>query len=322
MLDPVDAVDAQILRDLAWNATHPLDRERGILSAWDIARGLDVHGNTVKRRVQDLEDAGVLLGMRMIADAHVFGVDVGFYGLQFADEEQCIEAERVIVGRDAPGSTTRLAGNEILYNFGVGLGNDRDAAAAADAAELGATGIRMLTNRSWGQPNPSEMERRIMELYHHDGLMRIGEVAAAVGVTQRTVRARLAALVQRDAFCWVPFIDTTQISGLIPVLFEVDTGKNLKAAQDALRLAPELSLNGPPAAPLTICHGLFPRMADVSALSARLAAVPGVHSVKPRFTVAVHWRTLPESGLSLRAPPVRNMSDVLGQSEVAEGTSA
>lgn len=319
---PVDDVDAGILRDLIWNPENPVDLERGILGAWDIARGLRVHGNTVKRRLQELEDSRTLLGVHMIPDCTVADLMVGFYGVRFDTQEEAVAAERTLVARNLPGVTIRIDGNEVRYNLAVRRGDDLEAAAAEDAARLGATSHHRITLRTWTDVAVSDLERRIIDVYMRDAMLPAAEVADTVGVTARTVRNRIASLAKRRAFCFVPFIDMLAVQGAVPVLFDIDTGGDREAGLRALRAAPEMGLHSAIARPVTLTHVIRSSVADALAVGDRVAAVPGVRSVTPHFVLSSRWSALPDSGVSVSERVARFIETACGAETDPVGETA
>ncbi len=93
----MDRVDADILRLLSWNPINPVDAHRGPYGLWDIARHREVHGNTVKRRLKEMEDAGLLLGLALFPNGVDIGVDVYGVKMRFDSFDACRAAQERIL---------------------------------------------------------------------------------------------------------------------------------------------------------------------------------------------------------------------------------
>lgn len=295
----MDAVDASILRKLSWHPLNPVDRERGTLGVWDVARALKVHGNTVKRRLEALEAAGILCGMRMFPDASLARMEVAHYGFVYPDDESCRQAEATARAGNPPGVTCRLDGYELRTNLGIPAGGDLDAVARAFHEKTGAVSHHVVTPRTWGAEDPTGLERRLMFILLRDAFLRPTEIAEELGVTPRTVRTRMASLIAKGAITVVPFISYMDITEAFPFMLDVDTGQDAKVSERVLRKHPELLLNSTTSAPVLWLMGIGTSPRDAAAAADAIRVIEGVRTVRPRLILSWSWVSLPDAGTSV-----------------------
>ncbi len=290
----MDAVDAKILRMLYWSPFNPLDVEKGPYGIWDIARELGVHGNTVKRRLADLESAGVLNGLSLFPNSSLVGVNVGFYALHFPDDATCAEAASKLFDDPFPGATMRFTTPEIRLNIPVPAPGDPDEAARGLGKELGAERVELIMNRYWESEPLTDLEFRVLNELHKDLFATPPDIAARVGVTPKTVRRCIQVLRDKKTFCVVPLVDPMAITGMQAIILDVDVGDDAAAANQLCRTFPDLLPNGVYTAQRLnfIALGQTPR--DIGGMLQEIRSIPGVKDAVAHMALDVRWQALPE----------------------------
>ncbi len=220
----MDALDLRILRLLTWKPADPVDATRTMLSPWDVARELDVHGNTVKRRLEAMRELGVFSTLHLVPEPSLAGVQGFSCRLFFSDTLGKVEAmERV---HDLPGTRDSLTfvGDEAWVSMIAPAGADAEEVAAHVAREAGAEGWELNERFAWDADASvvRELDMRIMGAMSHDAFRSVSDVAAEAGVTPRTVRARLKALAKARAFMVAPDIRPERIRGFIPFILAIE----------------------------------------------------------------------------------------------------
>ncbi len=283
----MDRVDADILRLLSWNPINPVDARRGPYGLWDIARHLEVHGNTVKRRLKEMEDAGVLLGLALFPNGVDIGVEVHGVKMRFDSFDACRAAEERILDMNRPGGVMRLAGNQLLTNVLVPPGTTL-ARAMEDARQtLGAQACDLMTPRSWGLAEITDLERRVLMVLVGDPLITPPEVADKVGVTPKTARRCIVSLRDKQAFIVLPLTAYTKATGLIPVNIELEGERGALGA--AMMAAPELLMGGTLDARVLSLHGFAESLEEQGRMVEAIRAVPGIKRVEATVIESWHW---------------------------------
>ncbi len=289
----MDKVDAQILRLLYWNPFNPVDEERGALGIWDIARTLGVHGNTIKRRLADMEEAGVLLGLSFFPNSTLLGVHVAFYSFTFPDQDACDRAAEVVFARGYPGITMRLDRPEIRLNMPAPVGENPDEAAAQLAASLGASGHRLIMRRYWDGEPLTDLEMRVLKELHKDLFAGAPDVAARVGVTPKTARKCIQSLRDKKTFCVVPLVDHMPVRGLQSCIMDVFIDNDHAAAAQVFRSFPDLLPNGVYTDSELNFIALVESPADLADMVREIRSIPGVTAVDTFVPLQCRWKALP-----------------------------
>ncbi len=278
---------------LYWSPFNPVDLERGALGLWDIARALGVHGNTVKRRVKDMEEAGVLRGLSFFPNSTLVGVKAAFAAFNFDSDEACDAAAEVILARRYPGITMRLTQPEIRINLPVPADADPDEAAEQIARDLGAVRHRIIMRRYWDGPELTDLEMRVLKAMHTDVFATAPEVAEAVGVTPKTARKCIESLRAKKSFCLVPLVDYMQVRGLQLALIDVEVGPSPDVAKHLLRSFPDLIPNGVYTDEELNFVAMADSMDELSGVIQEMRSIPGVVEVRTAFPLICKWEALP-----------------------------
>ncbi len=283
----MDEVDATILRLLAWHPLHPVDGRRVPYGLWDIARQLDVHGNTVKRRLADLEDEGILQGLGLFPNGADIGIDVYGVLLQFDDAPSCRAAEEAILELNRPGGLTRFGGNRLLTNILVGREEQVADAAEACRSKHNAVSCDVMTPRAWGPAELTDLEHRVLMRLVADPLATPPEVADAVGVTPKTARRCIVSLRAKQAFLVVPLTNYAQATGMVAVNLEIEG--SAQAYRRAMEAVPDLVMAGTLDAAVLSLHGFAATLGEQASMVERLRSVPGVTRVDATVIESWHW---------------------------------
>ncbi len=213
----MDALDVRILRELAWKPTDPLAASRGIQRPWDIARVVGVHGNTVKDRLQNLRDNGVLQGVGCAPRPSVLGMQSAVHRFEWHSTQAKCEGVKILAGSGFVTDGVEFLGTEAWANVFAPEEEDLanrvrilTKAAGADAAEhIYSRGDLPNT------PKLRNIDYRIMRALQVDGLRPLSDVAAEVGVTAKTARNRFNAMVDSRAIGMIPFLHLGAAPGVI-----------------------------------------------------------------------------------------------------------
>lgn len=130
MDDPsLDAVDRAILYHLQRNARKPIT---------DIADAVNMADNTVRNRIQEMEDTGVIEGYSVDIDYDRAGVQhyyVFVCSARVSEREQLVDEARQFPG--VVEVLTLMTGSKNVYVLGAGSGKDDITQLAYDLDELG-----------------------------------------------------------------------------------------------------------------------------------------------------------------------------------------
>lgn len=219
----MDATDVEILRRLIWKPFDPVHRRRGPLRPSEIARDLDIHGSTVKRRMADLEDEGVLNGVHLMPEPGLIGLDAGLYVMEFPDAETKLEGVDHLIGRPMVAESLAFVGTEAWVGVMAPQDREIDAVARELGDAAGATSVELHHRRGWDVDldGIADLDLQILSALRGDGLRPLNDVADEVGVTPRTVRHRFGRLVDARAFAIAANVSPARIRGLIPVVLDV-----------------------------------------------------------------------------------------------------
>lgn len=226
----MDAQDVLIIKGLGFRPYESADGRREVSGPWDIGKDLGMHGTTVKRRVEQMQSDGVLLGLHMLPHFSLLGIHDGLYLFTFADAASKRRGFKRMLEHQKPGGpffTARIEsfiGNQAMCVVACPTTLDIQEAVAAAADEFGASTWHLLETHDWtiGPANVRAVDRRILHAFYTDALKPIGDVAAAAGVTPKTVRARIKTLIQGRLIEVFPDVAPAFIKGLVPHLLLVD----------------------------------------------------------------------------------------------------
>lgn len=212
----VDDLDLRILRDLAWKPGDPGHLARGIRRPWDIARSAGAHGVTVKRRVAAMREADILEGPYLFPSEHVLRIRSALYRFTFPDASTKTAGLARIPAIPEAGEFHNFVGNEAWIAVVVPDGGSIPAAAERVRAAVGAQEARLFYERRWlrDATTLTRLEWRILASLVRDAYRPVSEVAEAVGVTPKTVRARLSNLAREEAFAIIPHIRLAEVRGV------------------------------------------------------------------------------------------------------------
>lgn len=227
----MDSLDAMILRDLAWKPSDPHHAARGRLNTWQTARSLGIHGTTVKRRLAELRAEGTLQGVHLLPAGPVLGRRLSYHFLRWPD---------ALAKRDGIERLRREPEVWAIYSFLgeeaiVGISTPRDLDAGMIAADMardaGAESCRAQGEDDWPvkAERVSALDLRILAAMAGDAQKPVGDVAAEVGVTRKTVTSRLKALTANRAFSIVPQV----AAGKTGLLFFMDITLDPRLAAQA-----------------------------------------------------------------------------------------
>jgi DNA-binding Lrp family transcriptional regulator len=193
-----DDLDVRLMRELASPQSFRWDVRESYSS---IARRLGVDEETVRRRLKLAERSGVLQGFQLIPNPHLFKMESAAVELEVERTErksialsQIKLVEGVILVVDFHGERLRT----VFY-----YDNERS---LARKLQLLSSICGDRGERHWTERFPPcnirmrETDWRILESMRKEARRSLSEVAERIGVSTRTVKRRLTAMTQGNAF--------------------------------------------------------------------------------------------------------------------------
>lgn len=216
----MDDLDALIIRDLTWKPADPLHHARGPRRPWDTARAAGIHGTTVKRRLAEMRETGVLRGIHLIPAGRLVGRDVGTYMARFSDPAAKNAGVAHLTQDSDVWQAYSFTGDEAIFILTSPHDRDLDARAHDIAMEAGALDVAQRDRLDWDVPlqRVRALDLRILASFAEDALRPIQDVADEIGITRKTVTSRLKALTDMRAFSIIP--DVTQADHGMLVYFD------------------------------------------------------------------------------------------------------
>lgn len=221
MRAPVDELDLRILAGLAWKPGDPAHLARGVLRPWDIARALGVHGNTVKARLEEMREVGVLKGVYTVPFGPIGGVTgVGMFWFEFDGPREKNAGVEVLRRSDSVNDVHTYVGGTLRAAV-LARGEPLEAAAERLRRAIGARSAELFYRRDGvggRTPNAEKLtplDLRVLAALVPDAHRPFSDVAEEVGVTQKTVRARYAGMQRLGVFGIIPHIDLGRMRDLV-----------------------------------------------------------------------------------------------------------
>ena len=207
-----DDLDVQILRTLAspksfqWDVRIPYSA---------VAEGLDVDEETVRNRLQFMEDTKFLRGWQLVLNPALLGRKSAIVELSVA----AAESKATTISRLKLVEGVMLVDD--LYGREVSVTTMYESTAGLQAqVELFTSLCRCTNTVSWelGFPPcdlvPTDTDWRIIQILRRSGRASVADVARGLGLSTRTVHRRLNALVEGNAFYLDPMLDLSNVGGV------------------------------------------------------------------------------------------------------------
>lgn len=207
-------MDAQDLAILAAFAREPR------ATYGDVGTRVGLSGNAVKARVRRMTDEGVLRGFPAIPDASVLGLAEGL--LVFTGVEDLDEREEEIL-RSLP-DAAGVVFVDVAMDHAVYVWTLHDGAADLDRIERAAISLigKPPTHRVLGEPTPAPVQSpdwRVARALLPDARASLKDLATASGLSLKTLKRRLGAILRSGAVRIEPVLSGTEASGAL--LFRV-----------------------------------------------------------------------------------------------------
>ncbi|HWG91935.1 MAG TPA: AsnC family transcriptional regulator [Candidatus Thermoplasmatota archaeon] len=287
----MDATDAAILRELAWNPEDPRHRGRGYLRPWDVAKKLKLHRNTVVRRLDALRATGVYQGTHLYPSPEVSGIRMALYEFAFASAPAKAAGLHRLRLDPRVQEIHDFLGDLAWVPIAVAETDSLEKAVEELHRESGARSLRFLSTWDWPrlQGPVSPLDRRILEALHEDATRALSEVAEEVGVTAKTVRLRLKALQRAHAFTVLPAVSLARVRGCVAFVLAVAFTPETRAAGHTALLDafPEALLVSGPREETSWLFLTSPDTAGVEACRERAAAIPGATEARALLVKAL-----------------------------------
>jgi DNA-binding Lrp family transcriptional regulator len=184
------------------------------LSTSTIAEQVDRSPETVRRRLRDMEQDGVIRGYQVSPSFRHLGLAGEALQLELDDEPPLEDLELV----DGVAAASDFVGPPLLVLLGYRGSTERDRRVHHVTETLGAedpTTIARLERRA-PERELTDLDWRIVRALRGDAKRGPGEVADEVGVTARTVRRRRQRMVDDGALHVAPVVAVEEITGAVP----------------------------------------------------------------------------------------------------------
>ncbi|HVL49609.1 MAG TPA: AsnC family transcriptional regulator [Candidatus Thermoplasmatota archaeon] len=209
----MDELDFQILTHLYEDARKPYDA---------IGRSVSLSGNAVKARVAKMEEEGVLKGFFGSPAPSLLGMRMCI--LVFQNVEKLEEREKDIlknVGSIGPVRTLDITfDNSVIVSVLHRDEEDLDAIVKRASELVGKApghtiGCPSCASESARDVKLGLVDWRIVKALRKDGRKALKDIVQETGASFKTVKKRLAAMLEKDALHIAPFVSTSEASGLV-----------------------------------------------------------------------------------------------------------
>lgn len=301
----VDAEDFAILAALA-------DSPRAAYAA--VGERVGLSGNAVKARLRRLEEQGVLHGFVALPAPPLLGLREGL--LTFTGVEDAAEREEELLKglADLPGvrsvdvSLDQSVHARVLFRDGSDW--DRIERAAISLVGKPPT-LRVQEPPAAATVEVAAADRRVMQALLADGRLGLKDLSRAAGLSFKTARKRLDALLARGHLRVEPVLSPADAHGAVLASAHLVLEPDAPLALVRRNLPPDVLLTGWPDGRIQLAHALRPSLRDARAELLRLAAIPGVERALPSISSRRHggaWLAdalrLPDVPKPALAPPV------------------
>lgn len=213
-----------IIRDILWHPADPHHYARGLRRPWDTARALNLHGTTVKRRIADMRESGLLRAILLQPAPPLVGRRGSEYTFTYANASAKRRGFHYLSEDPTVWAAYGLVGNTVIADFVTPDGDDPQKNVDRLVRESGAVSAKFHHLNDWDVPvdKISALDLRIMAAFAGDAFRPISEAAAEVGVTAKTVTTRMRALARMRAFRVYTMLDYSKMSGGMTVFLNLN----------------------------------------------------------------------------------------------------
>lgn len=296
---PVDPQDFTILSALVRDPRLPYG---------DVGRDVGLSGNAVKSRLRRMEEDGVLQGFVALPAPGVLGLQEGLLSFGGVDDaaERADDLLRGFV--EVPGVRLVDVTVDGAVHARLAYADEADwdrieRAAISLVGKPPAYRFRDAPATSVDLPAP---DLRVVQAMLNDGRIALKELASASGLSFKTARKRLEALLERRLVRIEPALSPAEARGAVLASAHVVLAEGARPAAVAAAMPPGFLLMGAPGARLHLAHALRPSLRAARDDVARLAQVLGVERALPSLASRRHGGTWLADALQARLarPPV------------------
>lgn len=285
----LDTTDLAILREL----THPTTFQWDVrVSYAEVGRRVSLDEETVRARVKRMQEDGVIQGWRVMVNPGLLGRTVSRLVINAADDAAKERLLQALLAMD---------GVFLVFEFyGPSLGAVI-ACESGRALERHLDLLRLLggevTTSPLTYPSPTveltPQDWRIVQALRRDVRRAYGELAAELGLSERTVRRRVERMTEGKALILQATLDQTRVHGIVAAMFTVaHKDPAARGTVDAyLRKLPSVIFQWYEGPVSRVSLGR-PNVSELDALRRDLAALPGVAHVR----MDIQLRMLPSEG--------------------------
>lgn len=217
----MDDLDIRILRTMGVRPYERRPKNPEVLKPSRIASEVGVTAKTVRSRIAEMEQAGVIGGYKLVPNLRHLGRFGEAYFFEFPDGDAKDAAIEEVSSMEGLLEVHDFLGQGLCVDFASRDARDRDAKLARLAELLGDDAPHKFYKREMPpvRRELSALDWRIVHAMRWDARKSLDEVADEVGVTGRTVRRRFGRMAEEGSVFPVPAFDPSKAAGLF--LFEM-----------------------------------------------------------------------------------------------------
>lgn len=252
-----------------------------------VGERVGLSGNSVKARLRRLEEEGVLQGWVGVPAPAVLGLREGL--LTFTSVEDAAEREDELLKglAELPGVRSADVALDQSVHARV-LFRDEGDWERIERAAISLVG-KPPAHRFEEPPAAATVElaasdRRIAQALLEDGRLGLKELTAATGLSFKTARRRLDALLANGHVRVEPALSPAEAHGAVLASAHLVLEPDVPVSLVQRHLPAGVLLSGRPEGRLHLAHALKPSLKEARAETARLAQVPGVERALPSIS--------------------------------------
>jgi Lrp/AsnC family leucine-responsive transcriptional regulator len=256
-----------------------------------VGEQVGLSGNSVKARLRRLEEDGVLQGFVAVPAPGVLGLRDGL--LTFTGVEDAVEREEELLKglAELPGVRSVDVALDQSVHARV-LFRDESDWDRIERAAISLVGkppaLRVRDGAAPARVELAPADRRVALAILADGRLGLKDLSAASGLSFKTARKRLDALLARGLVHVEPVLSPAEARGAVLASAHVVLQPDAPLSLVQRNLPESVTLTGRPDGRLHVAHALKASLREARAGMAALAAVPGVERALPSLSSRRH----------------------------------
>jgi DNA-binding Lrp family transcriptional regulator len=256
-----------------------------------VGERVGLSGNSVKARLSRMQEEGVLQGFVALPAPGVLGLQDGL--LTFAGVEDAVDREEELLKglADLPGVRSVDVALDQSVHARV-LFRDESDWDRIERAAISLVGkppsLRVREDASPARVELSPSDVRVVQALLPEGRLGLKDLTAATGLSFKTARKRLDALLSRGLVRVEPVLSPAEARGAVLASAHVVLHPDASLALVQRHLPLGVTLAGRRDGRLHVAHALKPSLREARAGMAALAALPGVERALPSLSSRRH----------------------------------